>query len=922
MEMEIDTKEEQITEYKVYKEKKYSNSNKEPFGITIHGRSKEYLVAHETLKGILVKKRIYDTKLGGIKVQNVTNDRGLFVAIIEVKDKKGKKGHVELKVHSPGKKGATIEMRKMSGFEYVYVELLKSMITMFLDGLIDGEDIQEIIKKSGNSTLNKAGVTSKPTLFRCDVCNFESQFASGLKIHKTRIHIQKEIIKCGQCDYKSVEEKDLANHIKSSHEQDKTELLTFVCTVCKLEADTEKKLDHHIESEHSKKVLSCDSCGFKTNDVNNMSQHTALLHKQNNKRENSFSPSSSPPRKKIEIHEEQEENEVDMIDLGIEAHDVVQKMLETRIKQLEKQVERDIVYKRILQEEIIKLKENLENAEKENLVKTEKVTTSRRPNCIGKVHEKHISLLRGYKLRYKATPDGACLTNCFAVHAYEDEEEGPRVKRMINNHMADNWENVYKDKIPLPYVETVGVGKSSKVITKSTKEEMIQFLRSDESLMVFSNSHELLAIATVFNININVFTFGGIEDTWSQITPEPSLIDDKALKLVPDMDLYHSFESHYDLLVKDESRIVNLGPLAGIVSKSHDQELKESQTWNIVKKRNHKDHKNNNIQAEKLLEEQNITINEKDDNMDEITLLESKKRGFKRQSPQESPINLEKETTILKCDKCESKLQSKGLLDAHMKSHEVTNFHCDQCELKFGSEKELKLHEKEDHEQEREPEQWNCNDCPFQANCASELMNHLKCMGHAPSKAEKDNRQIFKDFKQCHTCKREFDGFWNLMTHKKNAHPSKKRCRNFPGSCKHGKSCWWVHVEDMEIDQESENKNEMMKEMTFNCNVCGESFKEKSQLRRHIKAKHTESNQICEKYRKGQCDREPNDCWFLHKNDAASPEKQVFQQVSPNPYPPDQLSKMFWMMNNLMRKVEGMEKKVEGMEKSLEEIMI
>ena len=126
----------------------------------------------------------------------------------------------------------------------------------------------------------------------------------------------------------------------------------------------------------------------------------------------------------------------------------------------------------------------------------------------------------------------------------------------------------------------------------------------------------------------------------------------------------------------------------------------------------------------------------------------------------------------------------------------------------------------------------------------------------------------------------------------------------------------------MEIDQESENKNEMMKEMTFNCNICGESFKEKSQLRRHIKAKHTESNQICEKYRKGQCDREPNDCWFLHKNDAASPEKQVFQQVSPNPYPPDQLSKMFWMMNNLMRKVEGMEKKVEGMEKSLEEIMI
>ena len=200
-----------------------------------------------------------------------------------------------------------------------------------------------------------------------------------------------------------------------------------------------------------------------------------------------------------------------MIDLEIEAHDVVQKMLEARIKQLEKQIERDIVYKRILQEENKKLKEELNKAEQ--------VKASRRPNCITKVHEKHISLLRGYKLRYKATPDGACLTNCFAVHAFEDESEGIKVKRMINNHMADNWEEVYKDKIPLPYVETVGVGKNSKVITKNTKEEMIQFLRSDESLMVFSNSHELLAIATVFNININIFTYGGTEETWSEITP-------------------------------------------------------------------------------------------------------------------------------------------------------------------------------------------------------------------------------------------------------------------------------------------------------------------------------------------------------------------------------------------------------------------
>ena len=136
--METEKREELITEYKVYREKKYLNSNKEPFGITIKGKSKEYLTAHGTLKGILVKKRVFETKLGGMKIVNVTNDRGLFVVIIEVKDQKNQKGHVELKLHASGKKGATTELKKMSGVEYFYVELLKSMITMFLDGFIEG----------------------------------------------------------------------------------------------------------------------------------------------------------------------------------------------------------------------------------------------------------------------------------------------------------------------------------------------------------------------------------------------------------------------------------------------------------------------------------------------------------------------------------------------------------------------------------------------------------------------------------------------------------------------------------------------------------------------------------------------------------------------------------------------------------------
>ena len=93
-----------------------------------------------------------------------------------------------------------------------------------------------------------------------------------------------------------------------------------------------------------------------------MNLHVANNHKQNNKREISISPSSSPPRKKIDKHFEKEENEVEMIDLEIEASALVNSMLENRIKQLERQVERDSVYKRILLEENSKLKEELNNS--------------------------------------------------------------------------------------------------------------------------------------------------------------------------------------------------------------------------------------------------------------------------------------------------------------------------------------------------------------------------------------------------------------------------------------------------------------------------------------------------------------------------------------------------------------------------------
>ena len=71
----------------------------------------------------------------------------------------GIRGNAELKVHNPSvvkKKGATIEIRKISDFEYTFVENLKKVVSSFLDRIIDGEEVEGLGRNTNKTFL---GVT-------------------------------------------------------------------------------------------------------------------------------------------------------------------------------------------------------------------------------------------------------------------------------------------------------------------------------------------------------------------------------------------------------------------------------------------------------------------------------------------------------------------------------------------------------------------------------------------------------------------------------------------------------------------------------------------------------------------------------------------------------------------------------------------
>ena len=93
---------------------------------------------------------------------------------------------------------------------------------------------------------------------------------------------------------------------------------------------------------------------------------------------------------------------------------------------------------------------------------------------------------------------------------YGDAAEATKVKKYLNYRIAEKME-YYKNKIAFPYKETIGVGSAAEDLTIHTSEEIIQFLKSD------TNGHELIAMANLFNIKINIFTYNGNEKQWSQV---------------------------------------------------------------------------------------------------------------------------------------------------------------------------------------------------------------------------------------------------------------------------------------------------------------------------------------------------------------------------------------------------------------------
>ena len=256
----------------------------------------------------------------------------------------------------------------------------------------------------------------------------------------------------------------------------------------------------------------------------------------------------------------------------------------------------------------------------------------------------------------------------------------------------------------------------------------------------------------------------------------------------------------------------------------------------------------------------------------ERVLLKGKLSGYRRNTPQGQP-NV---SNTLSCPKCYFKVTNISSLEDHMKQHEKLQMKCGKCSSIFNDEKSLKFHIDYEH---LDCKDCDCDECvikrPQKTISTDHIVNshirninrkelHCKMCDFKTSSKQnlkdhftENHREEIREEFNCQHCEDTFTSKWYLNSHRRDEHMRTEVCSFFRNNkCKFpADKCWNSH----EITPGENDK--------FGCYVCNQTFLSKNRMMRHRKREHPESAQMCREFGIGSCDKEEDNCWYLHKKD-------------------------------------------------------
>ena len=102
--------------------------------------------------------------------------------------------------------------------------------------------------------------------------------------------------------------------------------------------------------------------------------------------------------------------------------------------------------------------------------------------------------------------NGACCLNCLAAFIYLDANEGPKLGRDLNTHMA-TYREEYKKRLSFPKSVTIGNGKVLNFEEGEENKFFDTLMESNECSFMWRGSVDVVAICNLTQLKVNIDVF-------------------------------------------------------------------------------------------------------------------------------------------------------------------------------------------------------------------------------------------------------------------------------------------------------------------------------------------------------------------------------------------------------------------------------
>ena len=559
-------------------------------------------------------------------------------------------------------KEMTVQIVKSKKGEEMQAQILtEKVVKPLLDKLLTGESVKSIMKVFFKDEPKQINVQ----LYACPTCNKSFKSEKTMKAHNTRAH------------------KPIIPHKKE------------------MEVNLSKPKEHPaacLNTIGDKTVLKCAECEFKSVNKSKLKKHTKNKHSGSSE---SKSPERKKPRVALDLskaiveellngihdkYETEEETDKELKKLetvSFEEKRCDEQIMDTKAEsqRLSNQNDEKILKKR---EEDDKNNQETQNETARNLLILKSKEGPKRKREASHRLKKKVSpaqsadLPKGFrpipaKLRkhfpnnhviLMVKPDGLCGMSCGAGHIFAQPHKGKQFRREINKHMVANW-SFYQDKINFPYERQVGViGKNVKF---SDPFEFQNFLQSSAADNLWADAEEIQAMCNMYRMSATVVKVSHDDDEHPTINHVGPDTDIQKLNLsntsligpnqVPTMLLLLQ-GAHYELAVPRESikekyvdHPCDSGEEEGYMAEEEENEnyLKKTPKTQ-VEKFEELEIKYSNLKEDyqkamakikslklKIKKDNSESSDDENETTDDDNIAKLKSQGFKRTSPQSKP---------------------------------------------------------------------------------------------------------------------------------------------------------------------------------------------------------------------------------------------------------------------------------------------